>query len=512
MVNKIVILDFGSQYTKLIARRVREMHVYSEIVAHNVDLETLRAPDVKGIILSGGPRSVLSEESLHTVPGFWDLDKPMLGICYGQQLMCLELGGKVEAASDREYGPATLDLQCDDHPLFGGFDKHTRVWMSHGDRLIEHPPEFRIVGTSENAPITAMVHETLPRMGIQFHPEVSHTEGGKRLLSNFVFNICGASADWQMKDYIAHTIEDIKATVGDEHVLLGLSGGVDSTVAAALISQAIGKQLTCVYVDHGMMRKGETNDVVVNFREKFDVDLVAVDASDLFLSRLAGVSDPEKKRKIIGNTFVEVFEAEAAKLPQPKFLAQGTLYPDVIESAIATGPAQTIKSHHNVGGLPEKMNMELLEPLRELFKDEVREVGRILGVPERIVGRHPFPGPGLAVRILGDITRDAIAVLQEADHIFIEMLHEHGLYNETSQAFAVLLPVKTVGIMGDERTYEKVCAIRAVSTSDFMTADWCRLPYDFLGELSARIVNEVAGINRVVLDITSKPPGTIEWE
>ncbi len=512
MVNRIVILDFGSQYTKLIARRVRELHVYSEILPHDVAVEALRSPDIKGIILSGGPRSVLGADSLHTSAGFWDLQVPMLGICYGQQLMCLELGGVVENALDREYGPATLDLEADDHPLFGGFEKHTRVWMSHGDRLIKEPPGFRVIGSSENAPITAMVHETLPRLGIQFHPEVSHTENGMRLLSNFVFNICGSSADWQMTDYIAHTVAEIKATVGDERVLLGLSGGVDSTVAAALISKAIGKQLTCVYVDHGMMRKGETDDVVVNFRQKFDVELVSVDASELFLTRLAGVSDPEKKRKIIGATFIEVFDAEAAKLDKPKFLAQGTLYPDVIESAHTNGPAQTIKSHHNVGGLPERMNMTLLEPLRELFKDEVREVGRILGVPERIVGRHPFPGPGLAVRILGEIDRDAVKVLQEADHIFVEMLHEHGLYHQTSQAFVVLLPVRTVGIMGDERTYDKVCAIRAVTTSDFMTADWCRLPYDFLALVSSRIVNEVAGINRVVMDITSKPPGTIEWE
>lgn len=512
MVSKIAILDFGSQYTKLIARRIREMHVYSEIVAHDIDLEHLAAPEIKGIILSGGPRSVIGDDSLHPAEGIWDLDKPILGICYGQQLMCHELGGQVEDADDREFGPATLTLDSGDHPLFKGLEKNERVWMSHGLRLIKEPPGFHRVGSSENAPITAMVHETKMMMGIQFHPEVSHTPNGHKLLSNFVFDICEATADWQMKDYIEHTIEEIRETVGDDHVLLGLSGGVDSTVAAALIQKAIGHQLTCVFVDHGMMRKGERNDVVVSFKEKFGIDLVAVDASDKFLGLLAGVTDPEKKRKIIGRTFIEVFEEEAGKLPKPKFLAQGTLYPDVIESATHAGPAQTIKSHHNVGGLPEKMNMELLEPLRELFKDEVREVGRILGVPEQIVERHPFPGPGLGVRILGEVTAEAVGVLQEADAIYMDMLKEKGLYGDTQQAFAVLLPVRTVGIMGDERTYDRVCAIRAVSTSDFMTADWTRLPYDFLAELSTRIVNEVNGINRVVLDITSKPPGTIEWE
>lgn len=510
--NKIAILDFGSQYTKLIARRIRELHVYSEILPYDTPLDHLRDPSVKGIILSGGPRSSLAENALHMPEEFWHIDKPMLGICYGLQLMCLQMGGRVESAREREYGPATLCLTEENVPLFAGFDLESRVWMSHSDRLLAAPDGFKIVGTSENAPITAMLHESKPMMGIQFHPEVSHTENGRRLLQNFVMDICGCDADWTMSTYIDQIVEEIRERVADDHVLLGLSGGVDSSVAAALIHKAIGDQLTCVFVDHGMMRKNEREEVVRTFQEKFGIHLIAVDASDLFLGRLAGQTDPETKRKIIGNTFIEVFESESAKLPKPKFLAQGTLYPDVIESAVHHGPAQTIKSHHNVGGLPEKMNMELLEPLRELFKDEVREVGRLLGLPDHMVQRHPFPGPGLAVRILGEITREQVAILQEADAIFIDMLRRREWYDQTSQAFAVLLPVRTVGIMGDERTYDQVCALRAVSTSDFMTADWTRLPYDFLAEVSARIVNEVKGINRVVLDITSKPPGTIEWE
>ncbi len=513
MDNRIVILDFGSQYTKLIARRVREMSVYSEIVPYDVSLDELRSPEVKGIILSGGPRSVLQEGAPFLDPAFWEIDKPVLGICYGLQLMCHGLGGHVAPASDREYGPATLTrVEGVDHPLFKGIKAASRVWMSHGDRLEKAPENFVIAGSSENAPITAMVHKTRPYMGIQFHPEVSHTEMGATLLSNFVFDVCQTKADWLMTDYIDRTVKEIREQVGNETVLLGLSGGVDSAVAAVLIHKAIGDQLTCVYVDHGMMRKDETEKVVSTFQKNIGINLVPVDASDIFLGRLKDVSDPEQKRKIIGRTFIEVFESEAAKLDHPHFLAQGTLYPDVIESASHDGPAQTIKSHHNVGGLPEKMKMELLEPLRELFKDEVREVGRLMGLPDEIVGRHPFPGPGLAVRIIDAVDRQSVTTLQEADALFIDMLHDRGLYDSVSQAFAVLLPVKTVGIMGDERTYENVCALRAVTTSDFMTADWSRLPYEFLAEVSTRIVNEVPGINRVVLDITSKPPGTIEWE
>jgi len=513
MENKIVILDFGSQYTKLIARRIREMSVYSEILPFDVSLDVLRDRSVMGVILSGGPRSVLHEGAPKLASEFWDLDKPVLGICYGLQLMSHGMGGEVAPASDREYGPATLSLVDGiSHPLFKDVASQSRVWMSHGDRLEKVPAGFSTAGWSENAPITAMVHNERPFMGIQFHPEVSHTEMGEKILSNFVFGICKASPDWLMADYIKRSVDEIRERVGEERVLLGLSGGVDSAVAAVLIHKAIGDQLTCVYVDHGMMRKDETRTVVETFQNNIGINLIAVDASGTFLGLLKDVSDPEQKRKIIGRTFIEVFESEAAKLDHPHFLAQGTLYPDVIESASHDGPAQTIKSHHNVGGLPEKMKMELLEPLRELFKDEVRQVGRLMGLPEEIVGRHPFPGPGLAVRIIDAVDAQSVATLQEADALFIDMLHERGLYDDVSQAFAVLLPVKTVGIMGDERTYENVCALRAVTTSDFMTADWSRLPYEFLAEVSTRIVNEVPGINRVVLDITSKPPGTIEWE
>ncbi|CAM2005902.1 glutamine-hydrolyzing GMP synthase [Acanthopleuribacter pedis] len=510
--NKIAILDFGSQYTKLIARRIRELSIYSEILPYNTDPADLADPSIKGVILSGGPRSVFDKGAPALDQKFWEIDKPILGICYGLQLMCRDFNGEVVSADDREYGPANLQLDHHNSPLFKGFEAKTRVWMSHGDRLDKAPADFHILGTSENAPITAMAHNQRPLYGIQFHPEVSHSENGLTLIKNFVTDICGCAQDWLMKDYIEAAVEEIREQVGDDHVLLGLSGGVDSSVAAALIHKAIGDQLTCVFVDHGMMRKDERKQVVHTFKDQFGIHLIPVDASDLFLGRLAGVDDPEQKRKIIGRTFVEVFESESKKLNNVTYLAQGTLYPDVIESAVAVGPAQTIKSHHNVGGLPEKMHLKLLEPLRDLFKDEVRQVGRLLGLPEVMVERHPFPGPGLAVRILGEITREGVAVLQEADAIFIDMLHQWGLYNEVSQAFAVLLPVRTVGIMGDERTYEQVCAIRSVSTTDFMTADWSRLPYDFLGEVSSRIVNEVKGINRVVFDITSKPPGTIEWE
>ncbi len=510
--HKIVILDFGSQYTKLIARRIRELHVFSEILPFNTPLKDLNDPAVMGVILSGGPRSVLDGDAPRLESEFWKIDKPVLGICYGLQLMCHGLSGAVEPARDREYGPATLRLHPTEHALFEGLEPISKVWMSHGDRLLRAPADFLVVGTSENAPITAMVHQSAPLMGIQFHPEVSHTAGGQRLISNFVRNICGCKPDWRMEDYVEETAAAIREKVGEDHVLLGLSGGVDSSVAAVLIQRAIGDRLTCVFVDHGMLRKDEARQVETTFRERFGIHLVVADASDLFLDRLAGVEDPERKRKIIGATFIEVFETEAKKLGHPRFLAQGTLYPDVIESATGAGPAQTIKSHHNVGGLPEKMDMELLEPLRELFKDEVREVGRLLGLPESIVGRHPFPGPGLAVRIMGALDLESIRTLQEADAIFIDMLRARGIYEEVSQAFAVLLPVHTVGIMGDERTYEKVCALRAVTTFDFMTADWSRLPHDFLAEVSARIVNQVKGINRVVYDITSKPPGTIEWE
>jgi GMP synthase (glutamine-hydrolysing) len=508
---KIVILDFGSQYTKLIARRIRELSVYSEILPFDTPASSLEDPNIIGLVLSGGPRSILSEGAPTVDPAIWQLKIPILGICYGLQLICHSLGGKVVSSVDREYGPAKLNVKKK-HLLLQDVPESSNVWMSHGDRLESPPPGFEVVGTSETAPITVMAHESKPIAGLQFHPEVAHTQYGKTILKHFVIDQCGATADWQMTDYIDEAVAEIKAKVGDDRVLLGLSGGVDSSCAAALIHRAIGDQLTCVFVDHGMMRKNERQQVVQTFREEFGIRLIDVDASDMFFSRLKGVSEPEQKRKIIGRSFVEVFELEAQKLDHPKFLAQGTLYPDVIESAVHAGPAQTIKTHHNVGGLPEKMNMQLLEPLRELFKDEVRQLGRLLGLPEVMVERHPFPGPGLAVRILGEITPEACTILQEADAIFIDMLRDRALYNHASQSFAVLLPVKSVGVMGDERTYEQVCALRSVNTTDFMTADWTRLPYDFLAEVSARIVNEVKGINRVVYDITSKPPGTIEWE
>lgn len=508
--DKIVILDFGSQYTKLIARRVRDLNVYSEIVPFNASPNLLNDPHVKGVILSGGPRSVLAEDAPKPDPDILKTELPILGICYGLQLICNEMGGRVENAEHREYGPAELTVQrsC---ALFEGLQQTEKVWMSHGDRLV-HPPEgFEIVGSSENAPITAMVHKSRPIMGLQFHPEVSHTVHGEQVLKNFLFGVCGCEPNWKMEDYIESAVKDIQDTVGDERVLLGLSGGVDSSVAAALIHRAIGDQLSCVFVDTGLLRKDEAKEVVSTFRKGFGIRLVHRDATKDFFNGLAGQSDPEVKRKFIGRKFIEVFEEEALKLDHPEFLAQGTLYPDVIESATGAGPAQTIKSHHNLS-LPEKMKMKLLEPLRDLFKDEVRAIGRILGVPEEIVGRHPFPGPGLAVRIIGEVTPEYVEILQEADAIYINHMKEFGLYDSVSQAFAVLLPVHTVGIMGDERTYDKVCALRAVTTSDFMTADWSRLPGDFLAEVSKRIVNQVKGINRVVFDITSKPPGTIEWE
>ncbi len=509
---KIVILDYGSQYTKLIARRIRDMSVYSEIIPFDTKAADLDRSDIKGIILSGGPQSVFASGAPQIDPDIFNLNKPILGICYGMQLICHVLGGRVEASEDREYGPATLKLESTSHVFFEGLNLNQKVWMSHGDRLLEPPSGFRAIGSSDNAPITAMAHRDRPILAIQFHPEVSHTEHGAQMLSNFVFKMCSCRASWKMFDFIEDSVNAIREKVGDSGVLLGLSGGVDSSVAAVLIHRAIGDQLTCVFVDHGMMRKDEMNEVVTTFRSGIGINLIAVDASNDFLGQLKDVDDPEEKRKIIGRTFIEVFDREASKLNHPEFLAQGTLYPDVIESATHHGPAQTIKSHHNVGGLPDKMNMKLLEPLRDLFKDEVRQVGRILGLPDPLVSRHPFPGPGLAVRILGAIDRESVRVLQEADDIFIEMLRSHQLYDHVSQAFAVLLPVKTVGIMGDNRTYERVCALRSVSTNDFMTADWSRLPHEFLAEVSTRIVNEVAGINRVVYDITSKPPGTIEWE
>ena len=508
--DKILILDFGSQYTKLIARRIREQNVYSEIVPYSADPANILDPAVKGIILSGGPRSVLATDAPKPHPGIYKTGLPLLGICYGLQLICQEFGGQVENAEHREYGPAELTVTR--HiPLFEGLGLKEKVWMSHGDRLVQPPNGFEIAGSSDNAPVTALAHHDQPIMGLQFHPEVSHTLNGELILSNFLFKICACQPNWKMEDYIKSAVAGIREKVGTEKVLLGLSGGVDSSVAAALIHKAIGDQLICVFVDTGLLRKNEAADVVETFKRGFGIQLVHRDATADFFGGLKGQTDPEVKRKFIGKKFIEVFEEEALKLDHPEFFAQGTLYPDVIESATGKGPAQTIKSHHNLS-LPEKMKMKLIEPLRDLFKDEVRAMGRLLGVPDEIVGRHPFPGPGLAVRILGEVTRENVAILQEADAIYTDLLRQYDLYDHVSQAFAVLLPVNTVGIMGDERTYEKVCALRAVTTSDFMTADWSRLPFDFLAEVSKRIVNQVKGINRIVYDITSKPPGTIEWE
>ena len=518
----IVILDFGSQFTQLIARRVRETGVYSEIFPCTVDPSHISEKKPSGIILSGGPSSVYDDDAPALDEAFLDLEKddgspiPVLGVCYGLQAMAYILGGDVKQASRREYGRAAILVE-DEGDLLAGVQSGSTVWMNHGDSLTRLPDDYRILARTDNAPIAAVMASGKPHYGVQFHPEVVHTEYGKTILENFVYKICGCKGEWSPRSFIEEKTEEIRQTVGDDHVVLGLSGGVDSSVAAVLIHQAIGDQLTCIFVNNGLLRKGEWEEVQRTFRDNFQIELAAVDATDLFLERLAGVGEPEKKRVIIGNTFVEVFETETDRIAQqkgvrPAFLAQGTLYPDVIESVSFKGPSATIKTHHNVGGLPEKLGFEILEPFRELFKDEVRHIGRLLGLPEAIIGRHPFPGPGLAVRVLEPVTRNVLDTLREADAIFIEELHNHGLYDSVWQAFAVLLPVQSVGVMGDFRTYENVCALRAVTSIDGMTADWAPLPHDFLAHVSNRIVNEVRGINRTVYDISSKPPATIEWE
>ena len=510
---KILILDFGSQYTQLIARRIRESRVYCEIHPCTVPLERVRAFDPRGIILSGGPANVYDPEAPRVPRELFDLDVPVLGICYGMQLMTHLLGGRVAAGLKREYGLAHVTVEEARGP-FAGFrpGETLPVWMSHGDRIEEMPPGFRVLARSENSPVAAMGHQDRPWYGVQFHPEVAHTPRGTEMLEAFVFDVCGCEPTWTMSSFIESAVEDIRRTVNGERVICALSGGVDSSVVALLVHRAVGEQLTCIFVDNGLLRKGEADRVVRTFRDHFHLNLLHVDAADRFLEKLRGVTDPEQKRKIIGNEFIYVFEHEARKLGDVRFLAQGTLYPDVIESVSFKGPSATIKSHHNVGGLPERMKLELVEPLRELFKDEVREVGRELGLPEEIIERHPFPGPGLAIRVLGEVTRERLDVLREADAIVREEIQREGLYRSVWQAFCVLLPVRTVGVMGDERTYEHVVAVRCVNSVDGMTADWSRLPYELLGRISNRIINEVRGVNRVVYDISSKPPATIEWE
>ncbi len=515
MVEHILILDFGAQYTQLIARRVREAGVYSEIVPFNTAEKALERPGLKGVILSGGPASVTEGEAPRVPHKVFSTGLPVLGICYGEQTMCAELGGKVENSDHREFGRAFLQV-VRHSALFDGVwaegERH-QVWMSHGDKVVALPRGFEVIGVSEGAPFAAIADERRALYGVQFHPEVAHTPDGARLIKNFVIEICGCRGDWSMKAFRQEAVHRIKKQVGFERVICGLSGGVDSAVTAVLIHEAIGEQLTCIFVDHGLMRQDEAEEVVRLFREAYNIPLVHVDASRLFLDALDGVSDPEAKRKTIGRLFIEVFEREAKKVGGAAFLAQGTLYPDVIESVSFTGgPSVTIKSHHNVGGLPERMHMKLVEPLRELFKDEVRLLGRELGLPRHFVSRHPFPGPGLAIRVPGAITREKLDILRKADVIYLDEIRKQGLYDAIWQAFAVLLPVQTVGVMGDGRTYDYVCALRAVTSTDGMTADYFHFDHDFLSRAATRIINEVKGINRVVYDITSKPPGTIEWE
>jgi len=511
-VESILILDFGSQYTQLIARRVREQHVFCRIVPCTISPDEVRAVDPKGLILSGGPASVYEGDAPDCNPELFRMGLPVLGICYGMQLVCQAFGGEVVAAQQREFGRASLEV-LDQEDLFAGIESATDVWMSHGDRVEKITDEFVPIARTSSAPFAAVRHREFPLFGLQFHPEVTHTPEGAHLLRNFLWEVCGCAGDWVMSGFVEQACAQITEQVGDKQVVCGLSGGVDSMVVAALIHRAIGDRLTCIFVDNGMLRSGEGVSVVEAFRRHFDIELRHVDAVDRFLTALAGVIDPERKRKIIGHEFVEVFKSEAESIPDAAFLAQGTLYPDVIESVSPVGgPSVTIKTHHNVGGLPEELGFDLIEPVRDLFKDEVRALGTELGLPEEMVWRHPFPGPGLAIRCLGEVTAERLAVLRKADRIVMDEVREAGLYRRLWQAFAVLLPVQTVGVMGDVRTYESVVAIRAVESTDAMTADWAHLPDEWLRRVSNRIINEVKGVNRVCYDISSKPPATIEWE
>jgi GMP synthase (glutamine-hydrolysing) len=507
----ILILDFGSQYTQLIARRVRELSVYSEIVPFNVSLEEVAKYHSKGIILSGGPSSVYQTGSPKSDPALFSLGIPILGVCYGMQIMAHQLGGKVHPAQSREYGHATINVVADSL-LFKNLPSKLSVWMSHGDKVEKMPENFRLIASSSNSPIAAFANEQSKFYGIQFHPEVIHTPQGKDILKNYVYEIAGCRQTWTMKSFIKNKVNEIREMVGQDHVICAISGGVDSSVTAAILHQAIGNKLHCIFVDNGLLRHGESELVLKNLKNKLGLNINFVDAQESFLKSLKGVTEPEEKRKIIGNLFIKIFENEAQKLGHVKFLAQGTLYPDVIESISVRGPSVTIKTHHNVGGLPEKMHFELIEPLRVLFKDEVRILGKELGINEELISRQPFPGPGLAVRIIGEITAEKLDLLREVDRILEDEIRKAGLYEKLWQSFAVLVGARSVGVMGDERTYGQVVAIRAVKSKDGMTADWARISLDILGKISNRIVNQVKGVNRVVYDITSKPPGTIEWE